>query len=72
MKTCSDCNQAKPFDEFARQREPENRGEERTADGVNTCVKVCTTERQQRTGEVGRKHKDDSEVGQWVEEQAGE
>lgn len=48
MRQCTDCSESKPETEFARQREPEKRGEERTDDGLNTYCRSCSKKRQQR------------------------
>lgn len=48
MKTCVDCGQLKPADAFARQRAPESRGEERSADGCNAYCRPCGKRRESR------------------------
>ena len=47
-RTCIDCQQHKPVEQFRRQREPEKRGEERTADGLNPYCRPCGNKRSRR------------------------
>lgn len=48
MRTCSDCGHDWPAENFSRQREPEKRGEERTADGQNPYCRACARRRERR------------------------
>lgn len=65
MKRCSDCDLDKPVTDFARQRTPEERGEERTADGLNTYCRRCSKQRQQRDWYGNNKEKVRAQVDQW-------
>lgn len=64
-RTCTDCQQPKSLDEFAEQRAPEKRGEERTADGLNTYCRACAKKRQQRAHYLANKGVYRQKADQW-------